>query len=194
MYAKHIQIARNDGPEAGLDFYLSQRLAKGQPAFEAIAKKRTAKGKLDAYCKAFADDLNVVPRTPKAPKADLTNGGLIEALRALLTGETEEVEEVEDEPEDENPLIAQLRDAGFSDAIIASITDALPGVTEVTTSTPGKAKAKSTVKAKAGTLTAGDLWAALGSDDTMKPRDLTKPANNGQLYRANVEGLLSFTS
>lgn len=50
-----------------------------------------------------------------------------------------------------------------------------------------QAKPRTTVVA---CITAGDAWRILGADETYKPKDMNKPANNAQLWRLNSAGLL----
>lgn len=72
-----------------------------------------------------------------------------------------------------------------------------------TTGSKRKAPVKSGVSRKPGTtkprtpkacITAGDAWLILGADETYKPKDMDKPANNAQLWRLNQAGLLRVAS
>lgn len=103
--AKHIQIARTQGPEAGMEAYLNAPSSRRHPAYAAITRKRTPETRLAAYCKQFATQLDsITPRVPAVQEAHIGNvQEMIEAIQAqiaALTGAPVEVEaEVEAEVE-----------------------------------------------------------------------------------------------
>lgn len=129
--AKHIKIAREDGPEAGMKFYLAQQVSKSQDAYGKITKHRTDKNRLATYCRIFATELNATPRSTTqaaqaVPSGDTagelaamlgnSRGTLIANLAAKLGLIQAPAEESDDEPEQvPTPELQALLDAGANE-------------------------------------------------------------------------------
>lgn len=187
--AKHIQIARSEGPEAGLEFYLDAPSSKRHPAYAEITRKRTPETRLAAYCRQFADQLGNIARprvTGAADKRTDAVQNLAENLAALLLKGQAEVEpEPEPEPEvveNDNSLMAALSQLGID---VGQLTAAM-----------GQSNAGTTTQTDVDFITSGDAWEALiklGDDpDFPAPTNPERPATNGQLFRLNtVHGVLS---
>lgn len=68
--AKHIQVARTQGVEAGLEAYLDAPSSQRHPAYKRITRKRTPETQLAAYCEVFKDQLGkITPRLPQQQEA-----------------------------------------------------------------------------------------------------------------------------
>ena len=63
--------------------------------------------------------------------------------------------------------------------------------TRKTRKTATATAARKTRKTAIACITAGEAWIALGADETYRPRDESKPANNAQLWKLNEAGLLT---
>lgn len=186
--AKHIRIAREQGPEAGLEAYLATPSARLHPAFRAISKKRTPQTKLDAYCAQFADLLGDAPmRTPvqKDKQVDAIQG-LMEQMQALQAQIESIAEADDDEDEYSDEILALAKATGAEPAEIAAKLDGLGVV----------AQKRPSAQVDEGVITKGEAWdilsEELGGDASLKGRnwDDSAPATNGQLYRLNTLGFL----
>jgi len=151
--AKHIQVARTQGVEAGLEAYMSAPSSRRHPNFAAITRKRTPETQLAAYCAAFAEKLGqIVPRVPEQQvRADDAMQTIIEQMNAIQA------------------RVAALVGNGEVEAVEVEAVE---------------------VAREVEFVTAGDAWKRLielGDDpDFPAPRDMDKPATNGQLYRLNT--------
>ena len=84
--AKHIQIARTQGPEAGLEFYLSTPASARHPQYAEITKRRTPKTQLAAYCSLYGDKIgDMVTEQQADDHADLVQT-IAAAVVAQMTG------------------------------------------------------------------------------------------------------------
>lgn len=212
--AQHIKIARREGVEAGLEAYLASpgsRLHKER--YNDIAKRRTSKTRLEAYCRVFAKELGDAPsRIPvvqeqyDADVQGIVEAAVAQALRGIL-GNTPQVgttDEPDEDTEGEMMVSAIMDEYGvpenvarklFADGITVEIDDTDDNDTHsVRVPTSVANRGKRTRKAPEGAITAGEAWVALGGGDTFEPNDPDKEANNGQLYRLNVSGLLQLRS
>ena len=90
--AKHIQIARTQGPEAGLEFYLQTPASARHPQYAEITKRRNDKTRLAAYCSIYADQIGDMTTEQQADDhADLVQT-IATAVLAQLQGVEAEVE------------------------------------------------------------------------------------------------------
>lgn len=184
--AKHIQIARTQGVEAGLEAYMDTPSSKMHPAYKTITKKRTPQTKLDAYCTLFADQLGKIDQQTGVQQ-DRKNDA-VQALTeqlAALQAQIDGLEGAEAEPEFDEVTVALANRLGVDPAKIAE----LGLVAAVAPSAPS---------IDVGVITKGEAWEVLseadGNTDFPRPNDPTLPATNGQLYRLNVLGFLSIES
>jgi len=159
MLPKHILVARTQGVEAGMDAYMASPISKLHAPYKEIDRKRTAKSKLDTYCRLFADKLD--GQTSDPVRADRAIGDLQALVEATVARVLAQVEDGDVEFNDPD------------EAVVAPVI------------------ANRRKKAVTNTISAGAAWTALGADDAFKPKDLDKPANNGQLYAMNVRGMLA---
>lgn len=168
--ARHILIAREQGAAAGMEAYLNDRMAQRYETCQRIMRKRTFESQLAEYRKAFGEQIGV-ESNPVIHERKVTDvQSLVEAaVKAALAG--------------------------------AAITETAP----VEKRGPGRPKGSKNkpkvnvirtpqVALRNGTISAGEAWEALGAQDDFKPKDLNKPANNGQLWRLNSQGLLALRS
>jgi hypothetical protein len=95
--AKHVQIARTNGPEAGLEFYLSTPASQRHPQYAEITKRRTDKTRLAAYCSIYADQIGALTTEQQADDHNDLIQTIAEAVMAQLSG-IEVVEQVEEAP------------------------------------------------------------------------------------------------
>lgn len=169
--AKHILIAREQGEEAGMEAYLNDRMAQRYETCQRILRKRTFESQLAEYRKAFGEQIGnaAVESNPVIQERRVTD------VQALV----------------EAAVQAALAGAGVVDAPAKRGPDRPKG-------SKNKPKVDVTrtprVALTNGTISAGDAWEALGAQDEFKPKDLNKPANNGQLWRLNSQGLLALRS
>lgn len=156
--AKHIQIARTQGPEAGLEFYLSTPASARHPQYAEITKRRTDATRLAAYCSLYGDKIGEMVTEQQAD--DHTD--LVQTIAEAV--------------------LAQLQGTAPSTPEPAPVTT-VRGIT--------RKKGNRVPKAAVNVITREDAWLAGGADPQFKPRnDGGAPANNGQLYRLNMLGLL----
>jgi len=90
--AKHIQIARTEGPEAGLEFYLASRVSARHPQYAEITKRRTDATRLAAYCSIYSDQIGQVQTVQQADDHATLVQTIAEAVMAQLQDARAEVE------------------------------------------------------------------------------------------------------
>lgn len=164
--ARHILIAREQGAEAGMEAYLNDRMAQRYETCQRIMRKRTFESQLAEYRKAFGEQIGVEGNRVIQERKVTDVQALVEAaVKAALAGAA-----VVDAP-------VEKRGPGRPKG---SKNKPKPDVTHTTQ-----------VALRNGTISAGDAWEALGAQEDFKPKDLNKPANNGQLWRLNSQGLLA---
>lgn len=87
MAAKHLVIARNEGPEAGLAAFMAAPSSKLSPNYALISKKRTGVSKLTAYCNIFGEKILAVKvraQAVEAPTDASEESELIASLKAQI--------------------------------------------------------------------------------------------------------------
>jgi len=87
--AKHIQVARTQGVEAGLEAYLHAPSSQRHPAFQKIMRKRTPDTRIAAYCELFKEQLGAItPRLPQQQDAvqDSIQQMIESAVKQALAG------------------------------------------------------------------------------------------------------------
>jgi hypothetical protein len=164
--SKHIQIARTEGPEAGLAFYLQTPASARHPQYAQITKRRTDKTRLAAYCSIYADQIGNVENEAQA------EGGL---------------------SDDDKREIAAMIAASLTGIEVVTETPTVPA-TVVERGSKKARNGKRMPKAAVNVITRHDAWLIAGADPKFEPKaNPDSPANNGQLFRLNMMGKLVLT-
>jgi hypothetical protein len=91
--ARHIQIARTEGVEAGMEAYLSAPISQRYPEYAEITKRRTDKTRLAAYCSIFGDRIGELTTEQQADDHNDLVQTIAEAVLASLKATEAPVEQ-----------------------------------------------------------------------------------------------------
>lgn len=219
-YAKHIQIAADEGEQAGLDAFLAAPSSKRWPSYQAIVSKRKPDTRLKAYCNIFgnliAEAAGVrVPNSTPVPSISLMER-LRKTIKVRNEADDEDVwvpdgeggfyradgnEDGEDETDTDNSINDQITALTETVAALAQVimgdkdepvaSRKAPKAEKAAGSSARKGSDRPQVVPGSGVISSGVAWKVLNaSGDFNPPTNPNAPATNGQLYRLNVEGLM----
>lgn len=219
--ANHIKVSREQGVEAGLEAYLASPASRLHAQWGEIvgAGRRSDESMLKHYCRVFADQLGNTPRRIPAQQeryegdvqtlaesiTEQVQAQVAEMLAKALGGITPEVDDTDDDQEgdllvtaimDEYDVPEHTARKMLANGIEPTLDDDedTHSVRVTESEVRNGVRTSNRPRAPKGAITAGQAWEALGAGDRFKPNDPNVAANNGQLYRLNVSGLLSLRS
>lgn len=185
--AKHIQIAREQGAQAGLEAFLAAPVSRQHDSYQEIMSKRKDSTRLQAYCNLFgvSKEPTQPPTTTRvnATRAARVNSGTAVAERPVAQEQAH------------NPGDIQGDMFKMFQAFLASQGVSAPSVDEDDDEdfedTPNAAVEDDGDLIEF--ITHDEAWEALGSDPAFRASKEERrigPATNGQLFRLNELGLL----
>lgn len=168
MAAKHIEIAREDGPKAGFTAWITQMERSGLPQVQErlaeVKAQGNRKAQFEYYCNVYGSKIFGTSAQKPEPVAEVASqDDLFNAFKAFMgrvAGGTQ------------TPAVAE-------DDSLDDVDESAYGATTSTT--------RSTRRTRSNANTAR---AAASTDDPYKPRNPEDLATAGRLWRLNEAGLL----
>lgn len=200
-YAKHIQVAVAEGDEAGLKAFMAAPSSRRWDSYKTIASKRKDSTRLAAYCKMFEEQLTNA-RTQAAafralPEVERKVVPTVD-LNALLGRKVQIVQTDNDEPYDQEKDVPEetvwdkVRRLTNTDIEAPEpIASRKAPVEEAVGDNTRSDSVRPMVVPGSGVISSGIAWSVLNqAGDFPFPANPHGPANNGQLYRLNMQGLM----
>lgn len=199
-FAKHIQVAVQDGDEAGLKAFMAAPSSRRWDSYKLIASKRKDETRLAAYCKQFKTQLaearaqasayRELPEVERKPAPTVDLSALL-GKKVQIQTDDEPYDQEKDAPEESVwDKVRRLTNTDIEGPEPIASRKA-PVAEEVVGDNTRKDSDRPQVVPGSGVISSGIAWATLNqSGDFPFPANPDGPANNGQLYRLNMLGLM----